>query len=972
LLTAISFPLKQIAGLVMLLSQGLSLSAAGFDLLIAKANKARGGGKTGLWVNDATNWLLGTEGKSQKDLDADAKQAEDKWAKVKAEIIAQQDIFNKLGEGMSDPAMEAAIKKILDSIIAAKNSPTPQQSFIRNIQADFAEAREAAVESIDRIREKYEEYRGEVQTATADNTKSHRTAAVELGKATELEIQEIQAVIDALEKKKEQTRKRIAADPGYKSIAEKEAAVKAFETEWNKFQNGYVRQYAQLRKQADAENRAGVREAANVERLDFRERMNLIRQRAQDERAIEQEKFSQGYSDAVTYNDAVFAAAQKEHDAEVALIQKEMEDLDERSVRYKELVGDLILENDRWTAQERLNSLQRQRIIEDELNKKREFEARYRQAQLDAEETMLAISQTIENQQGYTSLSDRLYQKREQELAHLQALKAAELEYARAKNAESEETRKLTLELEELGNERLRAVQARVNYAYQNISDPNIRQIVVNATASKSLAEAEWQQSRVASDREMIAPLAGTSPVMTAMYSQLSKEYDRLSNEIKRIREAFSLIPPTTRQVFGRLADALVGDNISQVWGTLRTTNEKIAVAGLGVLKAFQNIGQMWSSGFQQGGVLGGVGGVMSGITGALSSNILKKIPVIGEFLPLIGGVLSFVGTMFTRAAKKIAEDVKASFQKTLDNYQNGNATLVETLNALERQRADAIIRLSGKKGGKDELNKLLPEFDREIQELKKQQEEIITSFNDSLEALRLHSDTLIQVKKQWQDINKQVKDYIGAGGDYTKAAEYLSLSLQKIREDAVTELDKAEQDAIQDALKLNDLLEERNRLVEDFKQKEFDLINQDAIERRQAGSVVRGRELEQLRKENQDALAKIDAEIALTNKKVEKQREVFNISTDVEALHRRDEELTLAALDMQIQKLRDLKSIADSITLGENGQWGSAMFQPTALTIQVNVTAPVGDEPPEDWGRTVADSVAEELERRYRMAPVA
>jgi hypothetical protein len=370
--------------------------------------------------------------------------------------------------------------------------------------------------------------------------------------------------------------------------------------------------------------------------------------------------------------------------------------------------------------------------------------------------------------------------------------------------------------------------------------------------------------------------------------------------------------------------------------------------------------------------VLGGVGGVMSGITGALSSNILKKIPVIGEFLPLIGGVLSFVGTMFTRAAKKIAEDVKASFQKTLDNYQNGNATLVETLNALERQRADAIIRLSGKKGGKDELNKLLPEFDREIQELKKQQEEIITSFNDSLEALRLHSDTLIQVKKQWQDINKQVKDYIGAGGDYTKAAEYLSLSLQKIREDAVTELDKAEQDAIQDALKLNDLLEERNRLVEDFKQKEFDLINQDAIERRQAGSVVRGRELEQLRKENQDALAKINAEIALTNKKVEKQREVFNISTDVEALHRRDEELTLAALDMQIQKLRDLKSIADSITLGENGQWGSAMFQPTALTIQVNVTAPVGDEPPEDWGRTVADSVAEELERRYRMAPVA
>jgi hypothetical protein len=284
---------------------------------------------------------------------------------------------------------------------------------------------------------------------------------------------------------------------------------------------------------------------------------------------------------------------------------------------------------------------------------------------------------------------------------------------------------------------------------------------------------------------------------------------------------------------------------------------------------------------------------------------------------------MSLLGGLFTRAAKKIAENIRKEVSKVLENLNVGKIDLKTAIAQLERQRQEAISRLSGKKGGKKELKSLLPEIDKQIAELKARQKEIIDGFNEQLAVLRLHSDELSKFVKSWQDINKQIREYIGAGGDAKKAQEFLSLSLRKLREEAIRDLRSGEQEAIQDALQLNDLLEQRISLIEDFKRREFDLMNAGAIERKQANAVRNGQELARLRKEFQDQLDDIDSEITLTEKRLERERTIFDISNDTAELRRRDEELTLIALDEQIQRYRDIKSIIDGISFdSDSGLW--------------------------------------------------
>lgn len=454
---------------------------------------------------------------------------------------------------------------------------------------------------------------------------------------------------------------------------------------------------------------------------------------------------------------------------------------------------------------------------------------------------------------------------------------------------------------------------------------------------------------------------------------KLAKELDGMSGGLRTVRSR-QLNKGKLEEGPG-LIDGIFGPKFKETFDGTTKVVGKFGTGLIGAANALQQFKSIVSSirqGLQEGGTLGGVGAGVSAAGGVMGlfkgdKGFGKWMAQLGPYAQAAGAVLSIIGSLMTAAAKRIADSIKKSLDQTITSFNRGETNLVNTIAEVSRLRTDAITRLSGKKGGKDELDKLLPGIDDQLYNLKKQQKDIITNFDDSLEALRLSSDTLTTIKKQWQDINKQVADYLGAGGDAAKAAEYLSLELASIRADAVNELNSAEQDAIQTMQKLNDLLEQRNKLIDDFKQKEFDLITADALDRRQAGSVIRGKQLVELRAAHQKELDDLDAEINLTTEKVKRETTVFNLVNDTAALRRRDEELTLIALDAQIQKWKDLQSIVAGITLGPNGNIGSGVTGP--VTINVNVAAPAAGDP-SGWAKGVGDSIANAYMDRMRSVP--
>jgi hypothetical protein len=784
------------------------------------------------------------------------------------------------------------------------------------------------------IKEFYDAQKEQVKQYEADLLISKKEAAASLG---ELNKQELEAAT-------RESEKYISTVKGSNKDLQQQGA------EIERAKTAIVNLQRQLDKEDSSAQRAASKEAIDVKRVDFQEQLALVKEHYDSVLKLQKELETQGYQSHVDTLSAQAAADRVAHEQRLAQLEEQKKSaagpgfIGKDTKEYAEIVAKISEENARFRSSQELTAVVIIGAVEREDTAIRQF---ILNLQLAASSTRVAALEIIQALSPVKGVMDEAFSIQSADLNAKIAEIRLQLELARAKDAESASTRKLTLELKALNGERVKLLQAQLADIASNVQSP---------TAQRVLQRDAIAQARIQ------ATIAGPDPGETI---------EEFRKRLENLDDIFDTVSPNMEKALDNIVDKLVGFDLADALDAAKGATAKFAVgleAASNVLANLSQVVNVVKQGAKQGGALGGIGAGIGAFSG-----LLEDIPVVGQFLPAIGGILSFIGGLFTQAAKRIAEDIKKSFQNTIDNYNNGNATLVDTINSIDRQRTEAIIRLSGQKGGKDELDKLLPEMDKELQTLREKQQQIIGDFNTSLISLRLHSDTLAQVNKQWADINKAVKDYIGAGGDAAAAAEFLSLNLEKIKQQSLDELDKAEQDAIHDAEHLNDLLTQRNQIVEDYKKKQFDLINADALERRQIGSVDRAAQLAALKSQTDAQIASLDQEIALTQQKVDKEGQVFKLSTDISDLHRRDEELTLKALDQQIQKLKDLQTIANGITLGANGQFGAApgfFLSPGAVTVQVTITNPDPSLNGKQVGTDIGSGINEELNRQMRYGP--
>lgn len=355
----------------------------------------------------------------------------------------------------------------------------------------------------------------------------------------------------------------------------------------------------------------------------------------------------------------------------------------------------------------------------------------------------------------------------------------------------------------------------------------------------------------------------------------------------------------------------------------------------------FQNSVNAIKQGIANGGVMGGMGAGM-GSVGGLLSGIGGKLGPWGAALSFAGSMFSAIGDMFTAAAKHIAEEIKTQVSKIMDGYNAGNTTLANTVVQLQQERQDAINRLSGKKGGQDQLKTLLPEIDKQIATLQKQQKDLQTAFENTAFQLHLHSSELAGINKNWSDINKQVKDYLDSlnSADAAKgaalASQYLSDQLQNIQQDAASKLSSAQSTAIQDAQKLNDLLTQRIALVKQYNADVFGAQTQDALERRVSGAVVTGMDVAQKKADFQTQLADLDQQIGLSQAKVDLEKQVFNIASDTATLKAQAAAIELQNTQQTLSSMRDLLSVYTSITQLANGQYSITDAMATKLGLDL------------------------------------
>ncbi len=418
-------------------------------------------------------------------------------------------------------------------------------------------------------------------------------------------------------------------------------------------------------------------------------------------------------------------------------------------------------------------------------------------------------------------------------------------------------------------------------------------------------------------------------------------------------------------QTLDQLINPKKNDQGNKALETSEERLKKFNVALASVTQALSGIYQVFQA---RGAVAGGIGGAMSGsgLGGMVGSLFSKAGGPIGAAIGAAVGTL--VGVLSGNARKKTEEaatKMVEAFNKITTAFELGNINLREAIGKMVTQRAATIENLSGRKGGREQLDKMLPQIEQQITQLRKQQKQLLDALK--LELTILHSPEGLQ--GYVQDLNsiiEKYKEFDGALGDVGaaqaelseaqkalkevekenasnpwarfstetteeykaaidrvtlaqeqlkmstestgKAQEYLNLTLKQYIETQKDSLNDAEMDAVQNALQLNQLLEDRTKLLKDAKEQEYDIRTTGILIRQRTTAQVKMSEIDKLKESLNKQLEQIDKQIELTRFRVDQEKIIFNIATERISLEHQLMTMQKDVISKDIQRIQSLE----------------------------------------------------------------
>jgi len=173
------------------------------------------------------------------------------------------------------------------------------------------------------------------------------------------------------------------------------------------------------------------------------------------------------------------------------------------------------------------------------------------------------------------------------------------------------------------------------------------------------------------------------------------------------------------------------------------------------------------------------------------------------------------------------------------------------------------------------------------------------------------------QTIRDLDSIIERYHDFAGATDDVAKAHEFLTRSVQQYVAQQERQLSSAERDAIENAVKLNDLLEQRSRIISESASREYDVRTAGVLSRQRTVAQTKMAEIEAVRKERDEQLAAINKQIELTQFRMDAENQMFNLSMTRVDLETRLMVLQKENILMDIQRISALQSVVTALKSG-------------------------------------------------------
>jgi len=324
-----------------------------------------------------------------------------------------------------------------------------------------------------------------------------------------------------------------------------------------------------------------------------------------------------------------------------------------------------------------------------------------------------------------------------------------------------------------------------------------------------------------------------------------------------------------------------------------------------------------------QSAIAGGLGGAMSGgglggmigqTMGSLFKSIGKMGGPIGEAVGMVvGGVMGAITGSKNAAIKRNIDQLKNQMQAIQLALKENANNIAQTITQIQGLINQARMEQAQSKKGGEQYQKVIDDYSQQLQDLQVQQQGVIRDMNQQLAILQapLGGQDFL---KSLQDIYTSYNKFVGAAqnaNDLASANQWLDLSLKNLartteeyNEQQLSEFNQDQQNAVNDAIKLNDLLLERQQLMNQMADQIRGVLSQGSLQRQATRAQTAGEQIAQIKLDTDKQLQQLNAEIATTQYKVASEQQIFNLAT------------TRIGLEMQLVGLQNDQTDRDMVRI--------------------------------------------------------
>jgi len=210
--------------------------------------------------------------------------------------------------------------------------------------------------------------------------------------------------------------------------------------------------------------------------------------------------------------------------------------------------------------------------------------------------------------------------------------------------------------------------------------------------------------------------------------------------------------------------------------------------------------------------------------------------------------------------------------------FDQGAASLKDTIARLEAERADAVRRLSGRKGGEKELRAITEQIDAQLAELRKRQREILEDFRRGLAMLKVPEGARDAAEAIAQ-IARTLREAADAGATAAEQMEYFKRSIEDLTTRLGRELRDEERETIGLLMREIDLRKERDEVIKQAAEDEAAVRRRAGLERALTPAQQAALEIRKIRERRDERLRELDNEQRLLDAQLEGRKELFGLS---------------------------------------------------------------------------------------------